>query len=548
MPTLRLDTPLFEALGAKNVFLKRLEKLGIRTTGDLLRHFPARYEDFSHITPIAELSPGEETTAQGVVQNVRVKYTRRRGMTIIEAVIEDETGRVRAVWFNQPYLANALRPGRTVNLAGKIALSDEGDVYFNNPSHEIIRSGIGNQEPETTHTGRLVPIYPETKGLTSRGIRFLIANILKRHLAFDEWLPNDLLTRYDLPEIHAAYQTIHFPATADAAMAARRRFSFEDLFLLQLVNLKNKLALAEEKAPEIPVDVDRLRAATAELPFELTPSQKRSLWEIIQDMARPQPMNRLLQGDVGSGKTIVAALAAMAVAEHGCQTAFMAPTEILAHQHFETFQKFFGNLTKTASGILPATTAKRERVPDTVSQPVIGLASASSTTVFYENDLTAKLKKEDFWKKAATGETAIIFGTHALLQKQARFKNLGLVIVDEQHRFGVRQRQALVHGQRTTPHFLSMSATPIPRTLMMTIFGDLDVSLITELPAGRRPIETRIVKPHERSEAYAFMRKEIKAGRQVFVICPRIEEGDPETRIRKPGSNFNRAEIRQRRV
>ena len=185
MPTLRLDTPLFEALGAKNVFLKRLEKLGIRTTGDLLRHFPARYEDFSHITPIAELSPGEETTAQGVVQNVRVKYTRRRGMTIIEAVIEDETGRVRAVWFNQPYLANALRPGRTVNLAGKIALSDEGDVYFNNPSHEIIRSGIGNQEPETTHTGRLVPIYPETKGLTSRGIRFLIANILKRHLAFD---------------------------------------------------------------------------------------------------------------------------------------------------------------------------------------------------------------------------------------------------------------------------------------------------------------------------------------------------------------------------
>ena len=520
----RLETPLFEALGAKNVFLKRLEKLGIKTVGELLRHFPARYDDFSRIVQIGELTPGEEATVQGTVQDVETKYTHRRGMAIVEAMIEDDTGSVRAVWFNQPYIANALRIGRAVSLAGKVSLSDSGELYFNHPAYEALVQDARNQTSETRRTGSLIPIYPETRGLTSRGIRYLIGNILKRKIALDEWIPDDILTAQDMPELAGAFKDIHFPQTIEDAFSAKRRFLFEDLFLLNLVNLKQKLALAEESAPEIPIDLDRLRATLAALPFTLTPSQKRSLWEVIQDIAKPRPMNRLLQGDVGSGKTIVAALAAQGAALHGFQTAFMAPTEILARQHYETFQKFFG--------VLPAN-----------EQPAIGLITASGATVAYEHGVSGKTKKEDFWKNVAQGNIAIVFGTHTLIQRSAKFKNLGFIIVDEQHRFGVKQRAALLKsgdknpGSAPVPHFLSMSATPIPRTLMMTVFGDLDVSLITELPVGRQPIETKVVLPLERTGTYAFIRKQVKAGRQAFVICPRIEESEPGAERREPGEN-----------
>jgi ATP-dependent DNA helicase RecG len=530
MSTTRLDTPLYEALGAKNVFLKRLETLGVKTIGDLLRHFPSRYDDFSRIMSVAELTPGEEATVQGIVRNVQVKYTHRRGMTLVEAFIEDATGSIRAVWFNQPYLANALRIGRAVSLAGKVSISEEGEYYLNHPAHEILR----DESDGGQHTGRLVPIYPETRGLTSRGIRFLVGNILKRRIALAEWIPAEILAAQNLPDLPAAFAHIHFPETIEDALAAKRRFLFEDLFLLHLVNLKQKLALAEESAPEIPTDLEHLRKVLTALPFTLTPSQKRSLWEVIQDMAKPRPMNRLLQGDVGSGKTIVAALAALGAAEHGFQTAFMAPTEILARQHFETFQKFFGALPKE-------------------HQPAIGLITASGATVAYEHGVSGKTKKEELWRNVAQNEIAIVFGTHTLIQRSAKFKNLGFVIVDEQHRFGVRQRQALIQGSEgrgargegqksnsrgPIPHFLSMSATPIPRTLMMTIFGDLDVSLITELPAGRQATLTKVVLPLERTGTYAFIRKQVKGGRQAFVICPRIEEENPESRIQNPEKNL----------
>lgn len=509
MPTLRTDTPLFEALGAKNVFLRRLEKLGVKTIGDLLRHFPVRYEDFSTVSPIAELAVGQETTVRGVVRDVQVKHAWRRNMPVTEALIEDESGTMRAVWFNQPYVANTLRVGRMANFAGKILLAQEGDLYFNHPSYELVRASATAADQAMTHTARLVPIYPETKGLTSRGLRFIMSNILKRRVLMIEWIPQNILSRHDLPSIPHAFAVVHFPQTIEEASAARRRFSFEDLFLLQILNLRQKHALAEQKAPAIPEDVDRIKAILVELPFELTATQKRSLWEIVKDMAQPRPMNRLLQGDVGSGKTIVAAIAGMMAAAHAYQTAFMAPTEILARQHFETMKKLLKNLK--------------------IEKPLtIGLITASEAIIFYENDLAGKLKKDEFWKKAAAGEIDIVFGTHALIQTAAQFHKLGLVIVDEQHRFGVRQRQALIHGQSMIPHFLSMSATPIPRTLMMTVFGDLDVSLITELPAGRKPIETKIIAPNERASTYEFIRAQVGEGRQVFVICPRIEEEDKE--------------------
>jgi ATP-dependent DNA helicase RecG len=511
MAQVALDTPLFEVLGAKSTFLRRLERLGIKTVRDLLWHFPSRYEDFSKTYSIAELEPGQQANIKGIVEEVHQSRSWRRQMSIVEATIADETGTIRATWFNQPYVANSLKVGREANFAGKISLSEEGEMYLSHPTYEILRTG---STEETKHTGRLVPIYPETRGLTSRGLRFIMQSVLKRAPQIKEWLPKETLTMLALPEVNDAMRTIHFPQSADAALAAQKRFSFEDLFLLQVVNLEQKLRLAEEKAPVITTDVENVKEILATLPFELTPSQKRSLWEIMKDIEKPHPMNRLLQGDVGSGKTVVAAIAAMGAARNGYQTAFMAPTEILARQHFDTMKKL---LEKMPAG----------------EQPAIGLVTGSGAVVFYENDVTSQVTRPSMAKSVADGKIAIVFGTHALIQKSVAFKALGLVIIDEQHRFGVRQRAELAEKKNgMVPHFLSMSATPIPRTLMLTVFGDLDLSLITELPAGRKPVETKIVRPIERQGAYLFIKGEVGEGRQVFVICPRIDptEQEPNTK------------------
>ena len=499
MREISLEMPLYDILGARTPLLKRFEKIGIKTVRDLLWHFPSRYEDFSEICKIDDLEPGELATVQAAIEEVTSRRT-RRGLTIIEAMLSDESGTIRAVWFNQPYIANTLHAGRIANFSGKVSISEENELYFNNPTYEIVR-----QDSEAIHTGRLVPVYPETKGLTSRGIRFAIRLAMKHNPALAEWIPQEILSRYDLPDLQKALQDIHLPARFEDAATAQRRFRFENLFLLQLFNLQQKLKLSHEQAPVIPIDVERIKHILATLPFSLTQSQKQSLWDIVQDLAKPKPMNRLLQGDVGSGKTIVAAIAAITAAEHGFQTVFMAPTEILARQHFETFQRFLKHVAQE-------------------NQPTVGLATGSGTIMLYDNDLTAKTPKAEFWKKSAAGEIAIVFGTHALVEKSARFKNLGLVVIDEQHRFGVNQRKTLARSASAAgiPHLLSMSATPIPRTLMMTVFGDLDVSLITELPAGRKPIVTKIVSPIERQTTYEFVRGEVKKGRQAFVICPLI--------------------------
>jgi ATP-dependent DNA helicase RecG len=522
MAQVALDTPLYEVLGARSAFLRRLENLDIKTVRDLLWHFPVRYEDFSKIYAIAELEPGQQATIQGVVEEVKLGRSYRRHMTIVEATIADDSGTIRAIWFNQPYVANILKVGRLANFSGKVSLSDEGELYLSHPAHEMLRiAPVAREDGElsdgspTRHTARLVPIYPETRGLTSRGIRFIMQSIMKRLPTFKEWVPEGTLAELHFPDANRAIRAIHFPKTLEEAAAASRRFSFEDLFLLQLVNLEQKLKLAREKAPAITTDIERVKALLGELPFELTPSQKKSLWEIIKDLERPMPMNRLLQGDVGSGKTVVAAIAAISAAANGYQTAFMAPTEILAQQHFETMKGLMGKI--------PAG-----------EQPAIGLLTGSRAVVFYEKDVAAPISRAAMAKKVEDGEVAIVFGTHALIEKTVSFKKLGLVIIDEQHRFGVRQRAALTaNAAGLVPHFLSMSATPIPRTLMLTVFGDLDLSLITELPAGRKPVTTKIVTPIERQLTYDFVKKEVRAGRQVFVICPRIEPTQEEKNIQK---------------
>ena len=507
-----LETPLYDILGARTPLLKRFEKIGIKTIRDLLWHFPSRYEDFSKIYHIGELEPGQQATVQATIEEVKSRRT-RRGFTIVEALLTDESGTIRAVWFNQPYVAHTLHTGRVANFAGKVSISDENELYLNNPAYEILRPVTNGISQETSHTARLVPVYPETRGLTSRGIRFAIRIAMKRNLKLAEWIPEETLAQFDFPNLQNALQNIHFPDHIEDALAAQKRFRFENLFLLQLLNFQQKLKLGDERAPAIPIDVERIKQILIALPFSLTQSQKQSLWDIVQDLAKPHPMNRLLQGDVGSGKTIVAAIAAITAAEHGFQTAFMAPTEILARQHFETFQKFLKNVVLK-------------------NQPVIGLATGNSTIISYEDELSVQATKTEFWRKSSAGEIAVVFGTHALIEKSARFQSLGFVVIDEQHRFGVTQRATLLkqtridsnpHKSALMPHFLSMSATPIPRTLTLTVFGNLDLSLITELPAGRKPIVTKIVTPLERQATYGFVRNEIKKGRQAFIICPLIE-------------------------
>lgn len=517
MPLL-LETPLTKILSPNSRFLRLFQKLNIISIKDLLWHFPLRYEDFSKIYKIAALEPNQLVTIWGKIKSTNFRQSWRKKMAIFEAIIKDDSGEIKAVWFNQPYLTHILRPGKFVNLAGKVLISD-GELYLSHPTYEI----TNNRKQETKHTGRLVPIYPETKGLTSRGIRFFIQLILKKLSPPLEWLPQEILKENNFSDIKSTLQKIHFPQKIEEAELAKNRFAFEDLFLLQLTNFQQRLKLAEEKAPIINVDIQNLKEIINGLPFKLTFSQKKSLWEIIQDLSKPKPMNRLLQGDVGSGKTVIAALSALIVSKNNYQAAFMAPTEVLAQQHFATLKKLFQNI-KAAN------------------QPSIALLTSSSAKIFYENDLEGEIKKSSLISKIKSGEIKIIIGTHSLIQKNVTFNKLGLVIIDEQHRFGVKQRATLIQQKkadensnapkaRLIPHFLSMSATPIPRTLMLTIFGDLDISLISELPSGRKNIITKIIPPDERNDVYRFIKQQVKEGRQVFVICPRIEQQIPEEQI-----------------
>lgn len=503
----KFATPLADIPEIGPRFIAKLKTLGITTVGDLLRHYPTRYEDYSEMYRIADLEPGQHATIQGTVEEIDMRRSWQRNLVIVEAVITDGTGSIRAVWFNQPYVKNILTPGKFGNFAGKVSASDS-DLYLSHPTYEL----IARPAQETKHTGRLVPVYPETRGLTSKGIRFLLQPILKNLEPVEEYIPEEILDDRRFPEINDALNNIHFPDAIEDALAAKKRFSFEELFTLQVYNLRQKHMLAREKAPAIPVDIERMKGMLAALPFPLTLSQKKSLWEIMQDIGKPHPMNRLLQGDVGSGKTVVAILAALAAAQEGYQTALMAPTEVLAQQHFETIKKLFTAIA-----------------PD--AQASVALLTGHAARILYENDLETPSKKIDLVKRIARGEVMIVVGTHALIQTSVTFKNLGLIIIDEQHRFGVDQRAKLSRAAKSgagVPHFLSMSATPIPRTLMLTVFGDLDVSAITELPGGRKKILTKVVDAKNRSKAYAFIRGQIRKGRQAFVICPRIDAPDAD--------------------
>ena len=493
---LDFKTPVNLISGVGQHYQKKMERLGIKNIRDLLFHFPNRYEDFSNFKNIEDLEPDETATISGQIMDIKTRRSWQRKIFITEAVVQDQTDSIRVIWFNQPFLSQNLKPGDLVSLAGKVAENEKG-IFLSAPAYEKI-SGFDGDRRET---GRLIPIYPETRGLGSRALRFFIKKLLAQTRFPVDPLPVSLRKRYGFPELKTALEKIHFPLEPEEAELAKKRFSFEDLWLLELLILQERQKLTLKKSFSIRPNLEILKNFVDSLNFQLTDGQRQAIFEILKDLQKSQPMNRLLEGDVGSGKTIVAALAALTVIKNSRQTALLAPTEILSQQHFQTLGRAFQDWEIN-----------------------IGLLTSSSAKISWSG-LESTITKKEFLKKCAAGKLDLIIGTHSLIQKNVQFEKLGLVIVDEQHRFGVEQRtQLLERGQDgISPHLLSMTATPIPRTLALTIWGDLDISFIKEMPKNRKPIITKLVAPVNRSKAYAFIRQQIKLGRQAFVICPLIE-------------------------
>ena len=425
-------------------------------------------------------------------------------MMLTQAALQDPTGKLKVMWFNQPYLANTLKKGTFVCLAGKISGKGKS-IYLSNPAYEKLPDNFREIDFKLSHTGRLIPVYPETEGLSSKWLRFIVKPLLlKLKDRIPDFLPPKISKKYDFLAFQEAIWQIHFPDSLELAEKAKKRFGFEELFELSLFVQRERLKLAKEKALAISIDVDLMKEFTKSLPYELTNAQKKSSWQILKDLEKPRPMNRLLEGDVGSGKTVVAAMAALNVAKAGYQSAFLAPTEILAKQHFKTINEVLKKF-KLNVGL------------------ITGKESYSGSK---------KITRRELLEKVTNKKVDILIGTHAIIQDTTpktsektpiQFNNLALVIIDEQHRFGVEQRAKLCRQKSFIPHLLSMTATPIPRTLSLTVYGDLDLSIIDEMPKGRKKIITKIIQSKDKKATYEFIRRQVKEGRQAFVICPRIE-------------------------
>jgi ATP-dependent DNA helicase RecG len=508
-----LQTPLQFMKGVGPRRAADLQRVGLVTIEDFLYRFPIRYEDRGSFQAIASLRPGVAATVVGEVVGCGLRPTRRPRFKIFEMLVRDPTGSLRAIWFNQPFLNDVFRPHQRVVLFGKLELTSHG-LQLQNPQYEIIRGEEGDppangsssapaavDPDETLHTGRIVPVYEKTGHLTAKVQRALVHQALGQlPPALPDPLPPDVRARQDLIDRRTALHDVHYPPegtpvdTLNAFRSpAHRRLIFEEFFLFQLGLVLRKRRAEADLKPR-PVEItDAIRdSARRVLPFKLTGDQKKAIAEIVSDMKRPQPMNRLLQGDVGSGKTIVALMAALVAMENGLQVVFMAPTEILAEQHFI-------NITR--------------------------LLQASRFRIALLTGSTPAKKRREMQAELAGGSLHLVVGTHALVEDPVGFRDLGLVIIDEQHRFGVLQR-ATLRAKGHHPDVLVMTATPIPRTLALTTYGDLDVSIMREMPPGRHPIRT-IAKPEtRRDEIYDFVRKQVEEGRQAYVIYPLVEESE----------------------
>ncbi|MDO8530320.1 MAG: ATP-dependent DNA helicase RecG [bacterium] len=513
---INLNTKVEDVPKIGPAYQKKLKKFGIKTIQDLLYYFPARYDDFSNIIPINEVKAGNDVCIQGRIVELESSMTFQKEIDITEILVEDDTGQIKALWFNQPYMAKSLKEDDYICLAGKVSLSKHG-MYLNNPAHE--RMNEFTQNSNLTHTGRIIPVYNETKGLTSRWLRYIIKPLLSHfYRELPEILPEEILKKYKFLPLQQAIWQAHFPDSFEYADAAKSRFSFEELFLLQLSVLKEKAKLLQNKAPACPMDAKLMKTFTDSLPFQLTDSQKQCSWQVLKDLEKDAPMSRLLEGDVGSGKTIVATMATLNTVKCGYQAAFMAPTEILASQHFKGLSELLKNFN-VSIGFLTGKEAK-----------------------LFKGGSVSEITKKNLLLELEFGQVDILIGTHSLIQKTVVFSKLALVVLDEQHRFGVGQRAALTKGKKLVPHLLSMTATPIPRTLALTVYGDLDLSLIKEMPKNRKKIKTVVVEPAGRKTAYEFIEKEVKEGKGVFVICPKIEGKNAKSAGPVSGSaGFNNA-------
>ena len=503
MSTDYLQTPLQYVKGVGPKRAADLRRVGLVTVDDLLYRFPLRYEDRGHLQPIATLKAGQQVSIAGRVQSSRLRTTRRPGFKIFEALVGDATGSIVVLWMNQAFLQDILRRDVQVVLFGPVEARP--GLQLMNPDYEVIDAGDGEsgegEDASTVHTGRIVPVYEKAGAMTPKMQRRLVHEVLSR-LPPDlpDPFPESVRNRHRLPDRRSALVEAHFPPQGtpttrlnEFRSPAQLRLIFEEFFLFQLGLALRKRAAVREAKPRVIEVNDRVReSARAVLPFRLTEGQKGALKEIVEDMQRPTPMNRLLQGDVGAGKTIVSLLAALVAMENGLQVAFMAPTEILAEQHFLSLRK---------------------------------LLEKSRFRIELLTGALGGVRRRDLLARLSAGDIHLIVGTHALVQGTVNFQSLGFAIIDEQHRFGVVQR-ATLRAKGLMPDVLVMTATPIPRTLALTTYGDLDVSVIREMPPGRRAIRTTVRPESRRDEVYEAVRTQLEAGRQAYVVYPLIEESE----------------------
>ena len=464
-------------------YQKLLEKLEIFKVEDMLYHFPFRYQDYSQFKTIKDLQDGDTITVTATLASIKNIYT-RNGKRITKANVVDHTGELGIVWFNQHYIKNTLEVGKTYNISGRVGFFD-GKLCFLSPDMEIVSNAFSKKSIENVHTGRLVPIYPETSGISSKWLRAKIKSILDLGTDLEEFLPEEILKERNFYKVEDAINKIHFPDSEEQAEKCRERFGFEELFI-ELLNVeKRKNDWSQKlKSKAFKPFTKEVNKFIDSLPFRLTTSQNNTLKEITKDLSKQVPMNRLLQGDVGTGKTVLAIISSYLTYLNGMRVLYMAPTEILAKQHKETFEKL---------------------LKDTYINIELEIGSKKQTV------------KEENWD--------ILIGTHALLFTEKGYKNIGLVIIDEQHRFGVEQRGKLLElsKEKTFPHLLTMTATPIPRTLALTLYGDLSISILKDFPFEQRKVITKIIPERNREEAYKWIDKK---NEPTFIVCPLIDASE----------------------
>ena len=499
-----IDSPITVIRGISSSLATKFNKLGVNTVRDLLYFFPHRHLDYSQRKSISQLTEGEEQT---IVANIwQAQEIRLGGRRSTEAIVGDETGNVRIVWFNNPYLAKKLPTNTQIVISGRVSLFN-GRHVFESPEWELV------EDRELIHTGRLVPLYPLTQGLHPRQVRKLMKEVIDQWAwQMEDFLPDEIRNHCDLLELPRAISQAHYPEDEAVKAQARVRLAFDELFLLQIGVLSRKRNWQESQpGNQFSAQTPMLETFLHSLPFELTSAQQKVLSELLADLGKPTPMCRLLQGEVGSGKTVVATAALLVAAANDYQGAFMAPTEILAEQHFATICELLSRAGHQEDG-------------EGYLRSYSGLLSHPLTVALLIGDIN-QVGKQELQQRILDGDIDIVIGTHALIQKEVGFRRLGVAVVDEQHRFGVTQRSAL-RQKGFSPHVLVMTATPIPRTLALTLYGDLDLSVIDQLPPGRQAIKTKWLKPEQRDSAYVFLRRQVTGGRQAFIICPLVEESE----------------------